>query len=99
MIQKESSLLQENVPWVSLHQNQKHLYRQLNNYADNNVRKTWSCWGFHLLYLFNIAPFRILRRSVLEPTAKLNHTKARVLGKVLGNLVTIFMNVVRVFLL
>jgi len=49
--------------------------------------------------LLNIVPFRALGRTVLEPTAKLSHTKARVLGKALGNLVTIFMNVVRVFLL
>jgi len=78
-------LLQENVPWVSLHQNQTHLYRQLNNYADNNVRKTWSSWGLRLLYLFIIVHFLILLRSVLEPTAKLSYTKARVLAKALAN--------------
>jgi hypothetical protein len=88
----------EECSWGQLHQNQTHLYRQLNDYADNDVRKTWSFWGFHLPYLFNIVPFRIQRRSVLEPTAKLSHTKACVLGKALGNLVTVFVNIVRVFL-
>jgi len=53
---------------------------------------------FRVLYLIWYV-IRTLRRSFLDPTAKPSHTEANALCKILGTLTTIFMKLVRAFLL
>ena len=85
--------LRENFSQVELH-----IYTEIpmNVNGFNSSKKMLSSFGStHCLY--TIMCYHTLLMSVLKQTAKRSHQMVRVICKVLGNLKTIFMKIVRFF--
>ena len=81
----------KNVPLFHLHRyNQTSLYPTMKDYGDSDTRKMWFCCGS--VYCTRVS----VRTWVLKTTAKPSHTEESVLCKVLGNLRTIFKEVMGV---